>query len=247
VFTIPDELWGTRGLWGNGPLEWLVIRTDAGGEFLIKDLPKDAHAFFDMTGSGRARVRVDGPHNKGYAAGNTDVRIELKPEAVIEGTVIDKTTRKPVKGVVFFIESGPMIHRFVSGGNGHLKAEGLSAGTCYIRGYRFDPAEEEGTAEWVFEPFTATCQAGRTTGVMIEVGKGGILEVLVTDAETGDPIPDAEVTIVRRGNPRLKLGGRCDQQGLARIRVHSGERISAGAKAPGYSEDAYFFGSREVA
>ncbi len=217
-----------RYILGLDPLDWLIATTDKKGRFAFENIPARSTAEFIASAPGRARIftlpdRPTGPLGQ-FSPGKTDIRIVLPREAVIEGAVIDKKTGKPVGGVKVFAQGARSPSDFggtpcVSGKDGRFRIPALRADSYKVK---ITPPEK-GLAKWVAKPVSVVTEAGKTkTGVKIELAKGGVIEVLVTDKTTGKPVEGAHVGI----QPVKGEGyshGRTDKDGIARILLIPGE------------------------
>ena len=213
-------------------LQPLVSESDAEGRFGLKAFPSDAAAFLRVEATGRAKLTLVGPRAEGYPAGSADIRITLPAEAALEGIVLEKGTRKPVSGVTLEVQTGNMLLRFVSDENGRFRATGLSSGSCRIRVV----APPKGGAEWVAEPLVAAAESGKVTrGVTVEVTRGGIIEVVVSDSATRRRIRGARVQLQEVDRTRRFLQGRSERYGIARFRVLPGEYRLANVSKHGHS------------
>ncbi|HUW19983.1 MAG TPA: carboxypeptidase regulatory-like domain-containing protein [Sedimentisphaerales bacterium] len=217
--------------------------TDAEGRFSFGRIPTEATAELLAKKPGRATISTFDPTTYrggglSYSPGCEDIKIEMPVEAKVEGVVVEKNTGKPVGGVRVMVTRGRNRPNFgqepvVSTKDGTFRIEGLVAGEHLLQ---LTP-QAEGAAEWVAEPVQITAESGKTiTGVKVEVSKGGLLEVVVTDAETKKPIGRANLS-VRRGDSDEWFGGVSDGEGIARIRLAPGEYKFAGAYKEGYTYD----------
>jgi len=96
---------------------------------------------------------------------------------------------------------------------------------------------EKGLADWVAEPAVISLEAGQIKeNVKIELCKGGILEVLVTEAETSNPLAKASISI-RDEKYQRWLGAESGEDGIARIRLMPGGYQLSGAYMQEYMGD----------
>ena len=228
-----------RPCWARGyeAIGRLIRKTDQHGRFSFNDVPSTAQADLVVTAPGWGRVDTFRPDigEMSFAAGKTDIRIVLAREARIEGRVVQKGTSKPASGVRLFARPEPRRGTYdfalaVSGADGSFRLTGLRAGD-YVLEVAGTP---EAPAEWVGLPVKIATEAGKAvTGATIEVSRGGMLELAVTN-EQGGPIEDVHVYIVRRA-PRLQIGARSGKDGLARIRLAPGSyQLQSASKWPEY-------------
>jgi hypothetical protein len=217
--------------------------TDAEGRFSFGRIPGDATAELLAKKAGRATISTFDPTTYrggglSYRPGQEDVEIEMPVEAKVEGVVVEKNTGKRVGGVRVMVTRGRNRPNFgqepvVSKDDGKFCIEGLVGGEHILQ---LVP-QAEGAAEWVAESEEITAEAGKTiSGVKVEVSKGGLLEVVVTDAETKKPIERANLS-VRRADSDEWFGAVSDKEGIARIRLAPGEYKFAGAYKEGYTWD----------
>jgi protocatechuate 3,4-dioxygenase beta subunit len=212
------------------PEDWLTIKTDLEGRFAFDLVPVGASADLQVSAPGRARLcthRGDTGMGCQFAAGRSDIRVVLDPEAAIQGRVVDEDSGRPQSGVrIAAIPEG--LHArcckeeaAVSDETGTFCFKGLAAGTYVLK---LDGAKAA-MPEWVGKDVEVPVKAGQARDdVRIPVSKGGILEVLVHDAETGDRMPGALVCVRQRSELAEHLyEGPTDANGLARFRLSSGQ------------------------
>ena len=225
---------------GLDPIDALVARSDAKGRFALNNVPADCRAEFLAAAPGRARLfTMQGRPAPGqFAAGKTDIRIVLSAEARIEGLVLQKATRKPVAGVRIIArpvetERPPFEApaAVASAEDGSFRITGL----CQA-GYHLQLAgRKDATDEWVAAPVTVATEAGKTNSdVTIELSKGGIVEVVVTDAASGKPIEGARVSL-RNPEYRQHTYQLTGKDGAARLRVLPGRYDLISVYLEGYA------------
>ncbi len=233
-----------RNNWLHGPESWLTIKTDVGGNFRFDDVPADVSADFFIEAAGYASICTslawDNLAGYQFAAGRTDIRIELQKESRIEGQVVD-TAGRPVAGIRLLARPDlgnanySSLHRSVSGKDGHFIFTGVRADTYSLQ--VVVPRDE--MAEWVGKDTQVVCQTGQTKDdVIITVSKGGMVDLNVQDAATHQPLSDIWFSVSQEAvygrHPGINLCGRTDAKGRARIRAPLGPcRVSAGGS--GYS------------
>ena len=225
---------------GADGIPWLVVRTSADGRFAFTQIPADAGADFVADAPGRATVFTLGPGKGGPSAphmapGETDVRITLPPEAVIEGAVVEKETGKPVAGVQVSASpagSATPLHQFtaVTDSGGRFRFDGLPAA-----GVTLTMEDERGQADvWLADRLVVGTTAGKTTGgVRIEVVHGGIVEVTVRETGSGKPIEGAYVGL-QSSDPMRRYDGGTDADGVVRIHVLPGQYRVTNVSMRGY-------------
>ena len=230
-----------RYLIGEVAQKWFATHTDADGKFVFDRIPADATAELLVEKAGRATISTFDPTSyRGetlqFAAGETDIKLTMPLQATIEGIVVEKGTDKPAAGVKLIVMRGQNQPNFgmkpvISEDDGTFVFRALTGGEHVVQ---LVPVREE-LADWVAEPVEVTTQTGQTTGdLKLEVSKGGILEVLVTEADSQEPIEEASVSIRDERNDKWH-GGQTDKDGVARMRLMPGEYQVRGAYKQGYT------------
>jgi hypothetical protein len=221
-------------------LEALNTRTDAEGRFSFGRIPPDATAEFIARKASKATVSTFNPANyQGqslqYSSGQTDIKITLPPEARIEGTVVEKGTGKPSAGIRIMATKGRNQPDFglkpvVSAEDGKFTIDALAESTYTVR--VVTQAGKE--AEWIAEPVEVVTEPGKTTrAVKIELSKGGLLEVVITEAAGNKPVADARVSI-RQEDRNEYFGSVSDANGVAVVRLVPGEYQISSIYGDGY-------------
>ncbi|MHC4624176.1 MAG: carboxypeptidase regulatory-like domain-containing protein, partial [Planctomycetota bacterium] len=226
------------------PQEWFRTVADAEGGFVFEGISGDAGADFFVKAPGKASnytfMASDSMPGMRFAAGRTDIRIVLQPEAKIEGRVVDEAGKgaagvrllaRPDKGVGNYYCTDSI----VSEAGGRFCFTGLPEGT-----YSVQVVSPWGrTAEWIGEDVEVVANAGETVdGVTVKVETGVVLDVVVRDAATNRGIPDASVTLNKRArfgrHPCLYEYVKTDSDGRARLRALRGD-CEIWAAGEGYS------------
>jgi len=231
-----------RGVGGPLAIELFTSTTDAEGRFKFTKIPPKATAEFIMKKDGRATLgtyKSNGGANQklNFAAGQADIKLVLPIEAKIEGIAVQKDTGKPVSGVQLTArnEQGIPYFRqkpFASNEDGKFSINALASGT-YILGPTQSTDE---LADWVAESVEVTVEAGKTVSdVKIELSKGGILEVAVTEAISKQPVEKASIG-VRNPASEQYHSSLSDKDGIARIRLMPGEYQMNSVYKQGYSQ-----------
>jgi len=240
VFLIKGKLDSMNFVMGLPPINALLAKTGADGRFSFDAVPPSATAEFLVKAPGMAALftmRLDrGTPVAQFSAGQTDIRITLAKEAMVEGTVVDKESGKPVAGIaVHAIGKGPTSNPFaaldaVSAEDAAFRLHGMTAGEYTVR-----LAEStDALADWVASPVTVSAEAGKTiSGIKVELEKGGILEVTVLDSASKKPVQGAYVN-ARVASGLEPVGGQTDQNGLVRKRVFPGDYKGVTAYKEGY-------------
>ena len=231
-----------RGVGGPVAIELFTSTTDTAGKFKFTKIPPNATAEFIMKKDGRATVgtykNTGGADQKlNFAAGQADIKLVLPIEAKIEGIVVQKDTGKPVSGVQLTARSEQGIPYFrqkplVPNEDGKFSINALASGR-----YTLGPVQStDELADWVAESVEVMAEAGKTvSGVKIELSKGGILEVAVTEAVSKQPVEKASVGVRNPASSQYH-SSRSDKDGIARIRLMPGEYQMSGVYKQGYSQ-----------
>ncbi len=215
------------------PREWLTARTDDQGRFRFDHIPDYASADLRVEAPGFASTStcwVATPiAGSQFAAGRTDIRVVLKPEAIVRGRIVDEETGQGIAGVTLLARpntDGGAYHcaaPVTSGSDGAFVYRGLSANDYSLQ----IVAPRDRPAEWTAPDVKVTAIAGRTVNANVPVGKGGLIEVTVLDLETGKPIENTKVTVTQRAAFCKYVGWYnrvyTNAQGLARLRAPVGE------------------------
>jgi hypothetical protein len=207
----------------------LTTNTDSTGRFAFSHIPRGATAEFIVKKPGKATVstykRTGEPYQKlSFAEGQKDIKLILPVEAKIDGAVVAKNTDKPVGGVKIRYSSGQEVGYFrpkpiVAEEDGTFIIDSLVATSYALE--LIQPRDK--LPDWVADPVEVITEAGKTkNGVKIELAKGGVLEVKVTDAVNNVPIDEAHVSVRRQVDSRYH-SGRSDKNGMAYMRLMPGE------------------------
>lgn len=203
----------------------LIAQTDPSGQFAFRDLPKAAQVGFYVTSPGRARALTasDEPPFLPYAAGRSDIRIVMQPEATLKGQAVDSATGEGVANVKLMARPcGPGARGGMTGSTATTDAQGrfafggLPAGEYELMVWAF------GDAPWVGSPTRATAVVGQMpTEARVELTRGVRVEVTVVELD-GAPVTQATVW----ANPAAGGPGRgstTNDQGIAGIDLGPGE------------------------
>ena len=231
-----------RGVGGPLALELFTSTTDTAGKFKFTKIPPNATAEFITKKDGKATVGTykntgGGDQKLNFAAGQTDIKLVLPIEAKIEGIVVQKDTGKPVSGVQLMARSEQGIPYFrqkplVPNEDGKFSINALASGR-----YTLGPVlSTDELADWVAEPVEVMVEAGKTVSdVKIELSKGGILEVAVTDAVSKKPVDKVSAGVQNPASSQY-YSSRSDKDGIARIRLMPGEYQMSSIYKQGYSQ-----------
>ncbi len=221
----------------------LTVKTDEEGKFSFDSIPGNATAEFVVKKTGKATIStLDIENTRGdqlqFTAGQTNIEIIMPEEAKIEGMTVEKSSSKPVAGIKMMAVKGSRPQPFsqeiyVSKEDGTFNIDSLEAGVYSIQ---LVPSSER-MDDWIAEPVEVTTEAGKTTsGIKVELNKGGILEVEVTEADSNEPIEKARVIIQRPGGG-ISIGSTSDANGIAGIRLNPGQYRIVQVYKEGYSRD----------
>ena len=230
-----------HGVGGPVAIELFTSTTDAEGKFKFSKIPAGAAAEFIVKKESKATVdtyKSTGMADQklNYTAGQTDIKLVLPAEARIEGIVVQKSTGKPVGGVKLIARSEQGTGYFrskplISNEDGKFSINALASGIYTLR--LATPTEE--LSDWIAEFVEVITEVGKTkSGVKIELLKGGILEVVVTDAVNKQPVEKASVSVRNQASSEYQ-SGRSDKDGIARIRLVPGEYQISYVYKEGYS------------
>ncbi|TKJ37057.1 MAG: hypothetical protein CEE38_09140 [Planctomycetes bacterium B3_Pla] len=241
-----SRLWvGSKLRFGEDLLQALFkARTDSSGKFIFTGLPEDAAAEYLVKKAGLATIdtyRYIPPigSRMHFVAGQADTHLVVPPEARIEGVVVKKDTGEPLAGVKLTAMQDwgqAVVGRelpITTREDGTFGIDALAAGK-----YRLQPARyREGPADWATEPVEVITKAGKTsTGVKVELSKGGLLQVAITEAVSKEPVERANVVIQHQQSGRYILG--CSEKnGIARIRLMPGGYQVLRVVKQGYTSD----------
>ncbi|MBN2589165.1 MAG: hypothetical protein JXA96_04845 [Sedimentisphaerales bacterium] len=134
----------TKWLPGVGPLNWLTVHTDENGLFEFDNIPDNVRCGFLASANGLGTMYSCEPDGDGgykninYAAGTTDIKMILSPEAIIEGKVIDEQTGEALADAVLSIIphfTGTFFERYLctTKEDGTFRITGLRNGKYVIR------------------------------------------------------------------------------------------------------------------
>lgn len=204
-------------------------KTDTEGKFRFDRIPVDGAAEFIVKKSGLATVGTLDEANAQkmqlqFKAGQEDIEIKLPVEAKIEGTVVETETGQPIPGVKLMVFQGNLQpfsgHEPVtSQEDGTFTLSGLSKGKLIVRAV----PPKQGPAAWVAQPVEVDVEAGRTvSGVKVNVSKGGLAEITVTELNDNTPVDSAVVTIQNTvSNEQFNL--QTNNNGMIQKRLAPGE------------------------
>jgi len=202
-----------------------TTQTNARGRFRFTTLSADWRTDFLIEATGYGTVRsqdlLDYPYAI-YGPGTSDIRVTLRPEAQIRGTIVRAADSEPLEGIAVNLgrtETGAAygFQSTLSDRAGAFSFRGIPAGDFWVG----VPTSHAPDAGWVGWPIPIRTKAGETTeGVKLELTRGGTFEVKVADPASTS-VEGAGLTVFTREGNRLAQG-RTDAAGLCRIRLPAG-------------------------
>lgn len=187
-----------------GSEEWLTVKTNDKGYFEFSNLPADASVDFWIKVTGRDLYYHYTPHLMnaiGYEVGKEDLELVLPHGTTIEGKVIEKKTRKGISGVLMLLQVQNVReeqcqrykdYELVSGRDGVFSIRGVPSGKHILR--VVTPFDR--TAEWVARTMTLNVTGIEgSKNVTMEIEKGAMLEVLVRNRQTEQPLKGIQTFI----------------------------------------------------
>ena len=204
-------------------------KTDEAGKFRFERIPSEAAAEFIVKKVGLATVStLEGEAMEQmqlqFKAGRTDIEIKLLAEAKIEGTVVEKQTGKPVSGVKLMVFQGQKqpftgLEPVTSGRDGTFTIEALGPGKHIVK----TMPNKETCNDWVASTIEVNVEAGKTiSDVKLELSKGGLVEIAVTEEDANTPIEGANIGILNTVS-REQSSEVTDANGIVRKRLAPGE------------------------
>ena len=230
-----------KSLTGLVNVSQLVTNTDSAGRFKFTGIPAEAMAELLVKKTGRATVSTYqgseyGEQGLKFTPGRTDIKVALPIEAKVEGIVVEKSTGKPVGGVKVMVWSDRDTVYFrqkpaASNQDGTFSISALGSDRYTLELVR--PVKE--LPDCVAEPVEVITEAGTTkSGIKIELSKGGVLEVKVTDAVNKEPVKEVSVGIRHQVSDRYQ-NSRSNEGGITRMRLIPGDYQVYSVYKKGYS------------
>jgi hypothetical protein len=209
------------------------VLTDGQGRFRFGGIPVGATADFWVEGPGKASRWTFWGSAAGeglqFRVARTDIRIVLRPEAIIRGRVVDKESGVGVEGIRLLVRwkssyadssCPPPVTSGTDGGFTYRQLEAKD----YVR---HALAPQDRAAEWVGRGVQVAAVEGQTAEVNIPVEKGGLILVTAKDSATDAPIQGIAVNVSQGAtfgrNPWWDYTVRTDAAGLACLRAPAGE------------------------
>ncbi len=221
-----------------GPKEWFTTRTDDKGNFSFDNLAADVSSDFWIKANGLASVyeyTTSFLSGCGFEVGRPDICLILPREVAIRGQVIDKKNSQPVAGVNLLMKPDNIrehanpycTNQVVSDSNGRFCFKGVPAGKHYLK----VASSKKGPDEWVGEAVKIDTQTGQDIDdIVVPVGKGGLIEIIVREGTTKQPLSDIMVSASTSGITRRGWSG---INGKVQIRMPTGE-CNVRARADGF-------------
>jgi len=233
-----------RGLSGPPVMEMFTSTTDRTGRFRFTRIPADATVEFLLRKAGRATVSthrtIGSPDQKlKYSPSQSGIKLTLPTEARIEGTLVEGSSGKPVAGVEVVARSGQEFgfirQKPVAGDDNGKFSMGALISETYVLGLA---QPSEGVADWIAQPLEVTTEAGKTkSGIKVELSKGGLLEAVVTETISKEPVEEARIRIRQQGKNKNIIAV-SDKNGIASIRLMPGEYQIRNINKDGYSSQS---------
>jgi len=219
--------------------EFLAVRTDSTGRFVLSNLPADATCELLVRKPGRATISTYDPvaysgERYRFSPGQEGIKLTLPVEARIEGTVVEKAGGKPIAGAQVIaqpVQRGlPSLYEpAASAQDGAFSLGGLPAGDYVV----VPVHRTTEIPDRVAVPVSVSLKASETRrGVRIELGPGGLIEIRIKDA-AGKPVDQASIDVRDPAYTQL-YGGLTDGAGLLRARLAPGRYEISGAYKQGY-------------
>jgi hypothetical protein len=209
---------------GGEPADWLATKTGTDGRFVFPDLPAGARATFLVDAPEKASLpgySAGEDQELQYTPGQKGIRLVLKPEGRIEGTLLDPNGNA-IAGTLVRAYEGDFTAKttVTTEANGRFVVGGLDAGKHSLR-----LVSGRAPADFVAGRRGIAVENGRTTsGVKLQARAGGLIEVTVTDANDRS-LAGASVNVQQQ--PVAEgLGdsgyGATDDKGTIRFRLEPG-------------------------
>jgi protocatechuate 3,4-dioxygenase beta subunit len=223
--------------------EFFAAQTDKDGKFIFNDIPTEAKVGFTVKKTGRAaistyqRTKIPPFRTLKCYSSRDDIKLVMSVEARLEGIVVEKNTGRPIAGVRMLVGDDPryifLRHKLlVSGEDGTFSIGALTPERYVVQLDEFFG----GTQDWVAEPVEVIAEAGEIkSGLKLELCKGGILEIVATDASYKKPVENANVDVMRQNENPVLVDTHTNEEGIARVRLLPGEYRGIRIFKEGYS------------
>ncbi len=210
------------------PEQWFTTQTDTLGNFSFSNFAPDVNADFWVKAPGRASVYKYTTYYLsacGFEVGRTDIRLVLPSEGTAKGHVVDAESGNPVANVGLLIRPdnirehlNPYCPRNTfSGQDGKFNFQGIPIGKHILE--VISPEKE--MAELVGQTVKLEVGQGKVVdNIIVEVGKGGIIEAVVREEAIQKPLHNIRVSAYSESSSGR---GWTNSDGVARIRVPADE------------------------
>lgn len=217
-----------------GPKEWFTTTTDSDGGFVFDIFAPDVYVDFQIKAPQRSSVHKFTTYYLsacGFEAGQTNIRLTLSKEVSVHGKVVDAATGAGIAGIGLAmrpesIRENKNIYennKIVSAADGSFIFKGVPATKHYLK--VFAPKGKPG--KWFDKMIRIDTGAGQDIDdVIVEMGKGGLVEIVVRDAATKKGVAGSSVTVKQspegEGGTWFSRHELTDSAGKAVIRAREG-------------------------
>ena len=228
---------GEQVMFGIEPVEVFVTKTCDTGRFEFNNLPEEATAELLVKKPGKGTLHtlstsMNPSNGLTYKAGQTDIMLTMQDGFKISGKVVMQDDQKPVAGVPVMAMDTKLPVNLIgrpieSAEDGSFEFDDLAPGD-----YRVAIQDDN----WIAEPLTISVGQASVEDVVLQLTKGGTIEVKVIDSATEEPISGAQVNLRNEENrPQAVMA---DESGIAKKQVLPGTyQISAYAQGYRYTND----------
>ncbi len=234
-------MYGPRELFGAESAPFLMARTDKEGRFSFENIPAQATVDLLVDAPGKALFYsgkgAQYAITRRFKRGESDIRITLVKEATLSGVVRDGETGEGIGGakVVLVPEGEIMLSRVaVADATGAFSASGLVGGLYRATLVTSEDSQRGGSAAAA----SRYVEAGQSAeGLVIEVSPCAVLEISISDADTGEAIAGAAVELESEDTKEIERFA-ADEQGVIRVELPSGSRVIKTVYAEGYRPES---------
>ncbi|MBN1359272.1 MAG: carboxypeptidase regulatory-like domain-containing protein [Sedimentisphaerales bacterium] len=214
------------------PQSWLTTQTNEQGAFRFDRFSADVSTDFWVEAPGWAQVYQFTTQRMsacGFEVGRTDIRLVLPREVPLQGQVIDADSGASIAGARVLLHPKSIDHDknpftpvvTTSGQDGRFAFKGVPPGERYVK---VSAPPETGLVD---RRVTFDVRAGaEPTKVTAELRRGGTIEIVAQEQETGEPIAGLPVQFwqaVQNESSDFYTSARTDANGLLRIQAPLGE------------------------
>ncbi|MBN1359274.1 MAG: carboxypeptidase regulatory-like domain-containing protein [Sedimentisphaerales bacterium] len=214
------------------PPSWLTTQTDDDGRFLFGVFSAEVSTDFWVKAPDRQLVFEYSPHMMtlcGFEVGRTDIRLVLPRESPVQGQVVDVDSGAPVDGARVLLEPkdlNPDANPFIplattTGSDGRFSFQRVPPGQRYVA---VSAPDETGLVD---RRVTFDVGAGApVTEVTAELRRGGTIEIVAREEQTGAPIAGLPVHFwqaVQTERSDFYRDAHTDANGVLRVPVPVGE------------------------